>query len=81
MSLCLQLRMEAGEETSGSINLKRQRAPLSDSEDNVVSSSGWGCFMYSKQCEGSHISNLVMSIHLQQLWIMDMMTFVSIFLV
>ncbi|XP_022624254.1 anillin-like isoform X1 [Seriola dumerili] len=31
--------MEAGEETSGNMNLKRQRAPLSDSEDNVLSSS------------------------------------------
>uniref|UniRef100_A0A3B4WIX9 Anillin, actin binding protein 2 n=1 Tax=Seriola lalandi dorsalis TaxID=1841481 RepID=A0A3B4WIX9_SERLL len=31
--------MEAGEETSGNVNLKRQRAPLSDSEDNVLSSS------------------------------------------
>ncbi|XP_041795186.1 anillin isoform X2 [Chelmon rostratus] len=31
--------MEAGEENSGNINLKRQRAPLSDSEDNVLSPS------------------------------------------
>ncbi|KAM9351950.1 anillin, actin binding protein 2 [Symphorus nematophorus] len=31
--------MEAGEENSVNINLKRQRAPLSDSEDNVLSSS------------------------------------------
>uniref|UniRef100_UPI0037E71B8F anillin, actin binding protein 2 n=1 Tax=Semicossyphus pulcher TaxID=241346 RepID=UPI0037E71B8F len=31
--------MEAGEENSGNTNLKRQRAPLSDSEDNVFTSS------------------------------------------
>ncbi|XP_035521542.1 uncharacterized protein si:dkey-30c15.10 isoform X1 [Morone saxatilis] len=31
--------MEAGEENSGNIGLKRQRAPLSDSEDNVFSPS------------------------------------------
>ncbi|XP_076589827.1 anillin, actin binding protein 2 [Chaetodon auriga] len=31
--------MEAGEENSGNISLKRQRAPLSDSEDNVLSPS------------------------------------------
>ncbi|XP_070686837.1 anillin, actin binding protein 2 isoform X2 [Pempheris klunzingeri] len=31
--------MEAGEENSGSVSLKRQRAPLSDSEDNVPSQS------------------------------------------
>nr|XP_046251348.1 anillin isoform X12 [Scatophagus argus] len=30
--------MDTGEENSGSANLKRQRAPLSDSEDNVLSS-------------------------------------------
>lgn len=66
MSLCLQLSMEAGEETSGSINLKRQRAPLSDSEDNVVP-SGWIIYVL-KQC--SHISNLSMSVHLQQCAIM-----------
>ncbi|XP_032378198.1 anillin-like isoform X4 [Etheostoma spectabile] len=29
--------MEAGEENGGNVNLKRQRAPLSDSEDNVLS--------------------------------------------
>lgn len=46
--LCLQLSMEAGEETSGSVNLKRPRAPLSDSEDNVVSSSGWASFYVLK---------------------------------
>lgn len=40
MSLCFQLSMEAGEEKSGNINLKRQRAPLSDSEDNVFLPSG-----------------------------------------
>lgn len=54
MSLCLQLSMEAGEETSGSINLKRQRAPLSDSEDNVVSSSGW-VFLWIKNNVKAHI--------------------------
>nr|XP_043891947.1 anillin [Solea senegalensis]XP_043891948.1 anillin [Solea senegalensis] len=32
--------MEAGEENSGNASLKRQRAPLSDSEDNVLSSPG-----------------------------------------
>ncbi|XP_026168002.1 anillin, actin binding protein 2 isoform X2 [Mastacembelus armatus] len=31
--------MEADEENSGSVNLKRQRAPLSDSEDNIISPS------------------------------------------
>ncbi|XP_045894132.1 anillin isoform X6 [Micropterus dolomieu] len=31
--------MEAGEENTGKVNLKRQRAPLSDSEDNVLSQS------------------------------------------
>nr|XP_033490095.1 uncharacterized protein si:dkey-30c15.10 isoform X2 [Epinephelus lanceolatus] len=31
--------MEAGEENNGNVNLKRQRAPLSDSEDNVLSQS------------------------------------------
>ncbi|XP_044049715.1 anillin isoform X9 [Siniperca chuatsi] len=31
--------MEAGEENGGNFNLKRQRAPLSDSEDNVLSLS------------------------------------------
>ncbi|KAM8750899.1 anillin, actin binding protein 2 isoform 6-T6 [Acanthopagrus schlegelii] len=31
--------MEAGEENSGNSHLKRQRAPLSDSEDNVLSPS------------------------------------------
>ncbi|XP_071345515.1 anillin, actin binding protein 2 isoform X8 [Trachinotus anak] len=31
--------MEAGEENGGNVNLKRQRAPLSDSEDNVFSPS------------------------------------------
>ncbi|XP_051239137.1 anillin isoform X1 [Dicentrarchus labrax] len=31
--------MEAGEEDSGNVGLKRQRAPLSDSEDNVFSPS------------------------------------------
>ncbi|XP_073327474.1 anillin, actin binding protein 2 isoform X3 [Pagrus major] len=31
--------MEAGEENSGNIHLKRPRAPLSDSEDNVLSPS------------------------------------------
>ncbi|XP_035498388.2 anillin isoform X5 [Scophthalmus maximus] len=32
--------MEAGEENSGNANLKRQRAPLSDSDENVLSPSG-----------------------------------------
>ncbi|XP_035859223.1 anillin isoform X11 [Sander lucioperca] len=31
--------MEAGEENGGNVNLKRQRAPLSDSEDNALSQS------------------------------------------
>ncbi|XP_028441724.1 anillin, actin binding protein 2 isoform X6 [Perca flavescens] len=31
--------MEAGEENGGNVNLKRQRAPLSDSEDNAFSQS------------------------------------------
>ncbi|XP_078114113.1 anillin, actin binding protein 2 isoform X2 [Sander vitreus] len=31
--------MEAGEENGGNLNLKRQRAPLSDSEDNALSQS------------------------------------------
>ncbi|KAM7414054.1 hypothetical protein PAMA_019055 [Pampus argenteus] len=31
--------MEAGEENSGNVNLKRHRAPLSDSEDNLLSPS------------------------------------------
>ncbi|AWP07931.1 putative actin-binding protein anillin-like [Scophthalmus maximus] len=34
------LSMEAGEENSGNANLKRQRAPLSDSDENVLSPSG-----------------------------------------
>ncbi|XP_039665921.1 anillin isoform X9 [Perca fluviatilis] len=33
------LSMEAGEENVGNVNLKRQRAPLSDSEDNAFSQS------------------------------------------
>lgn len=32
--------MEAGEENVGNTHLKRQRTPLSDSEDNVFSSPG-----------------------------------------
>lgn len=40
MSLWLQLSMEAGEENSGNVKLKRQRGPLSDSGDNVPSPSG-----------------------------------------
>lgn len=39
MTVCLQLSMEAGEENSGN-SLKRQRAPLSDSEDNILLPSG-----------------------------------------
>ncbi|XP_039989186.1 uncharacterized protein si:dkey-30c15.10 isoform X2 [Xiphias gladius] len=39
MSLWLQLSMEAGEENSGNVKLKRQRGPLSDSGDNVPSPS------------------------------------------
>ncbi|XP_041652551.1 anillin isoform X5 [Cheilinus undulatus] len=35
MQTSFQFMMEAGEENSGNISLKRQRAPLSDSEDNV----------------------------------------------
>lgn len=36
--------MEADEDNYGSTNLKRQRAPLSDSEENVFLPSGLFCF-------------------------------------
>lgn len=38
MWLWFQLSMEAGQDNSGNLSMKRQRAPLSDSEDNVVTS-------------------------------------------
>lgn len=48
MSLCLQLSMDAED----GVNLKRPRAPLSDSEDNVFSSpSGlFVCFARMYEC-------------------------------
>lgn len=44
-----QIRMEVKEENGGNVSLKRQRAPLSDSEDNVLSTSGLGLYLYQQK--------------------------------
>lgn len=38
--VCFQFIMEAGQENGSNVTLKRQREPLSDTEDNIVPAAG-----------------------------------------